>query len=118
MARGLLEDRAELDALFDELAGELEKVGATARVVMVGGTWMLWHSSRMATRDVDSARSLGPDVKRVVARMASRQISPTSGSTIRPLRSGQRAQATRTVSWCMSEELSKSALPVQRSSSL
>jgi len=56
MAKGLLEDRAELEALFDELNRELAGLGTTAHVVMVGGAWMLWHSRRLSTRDVDSAR--------------------------------------------------------------
>lgn len=72
MARGLLEDRAELEALFDELANELDQVGTTAQIVMVGGAWMLWHSQRMSTRDVDSARKLGSDLKRAAIKIAER----------------------------------------------
>jgi hypothetical protein len=52
MARRLLDDRSELEALFDELADELHRLGASADVVMVGGSWILWHSQRASTRDV------------------------------------------------------------------
>jgi hypothetical protein len=52
MASGLLTDRAELEELFAELADELARLGATAHVVMVGGSWMLWHDQRTSTRDV------------------------------------------------------------------
>jgi hypothetical protein len=72
MARGLLEDRAELEALLDELAHELNQIGTTGQIVMVGGTWMLWHSQRMSTRDVDSARKLGSDLKQAVIKIAER----------------------------------------------
>ena len=68
MARGLLEGRAELEALFDELAHELDQVGATAQIVMVGA-WMLWHSQRMSTRDIDSARKLGSETWVTSARL-------------------------------------------------
>jgi hypothetical protein len=72
VAKGLLEDRAEIEVLFDELAEELDQVGTSAQIVMVGGAWMLWHSQRLSTRDVDSARKLNSDVKRAVRRIASR----------------------------------------------
>lgn len=72
MARGLLEGRAELEALFDELAQELAKLGTTAHVVMVGGAWMLWHSRRLSTRAVDSARKLSPDLAAAVEEIAER----------------------------------------------
>lgn len=55
---GLLSDREDLEALFDEFAAELRRLGVTAEVVMVGGAWLLWHAQRVATRDVDSARRL------------------------------------------------------------
>ena len=55
---GLLSDRGDLEALFDELAVELRHLGVAAEVVMVGGAWLLWHAQRAATRDVDSARRL------------------------------------------------------------
>jgi hypothetical protein len=68
----LLHNRDELEALFAELAGELELFGLTADVVMVGGAWMLWHFKRAATRDVDSAASLTPQVAEAVARVGAR----------------------------------------------
>lgn len=72
MAKGLLEDRAELEALFDELNLELAALGTTAHVVMVGGAWMLWHSRRLSTRDVDSARKLSSDLAATVEKIADR----------------------------------------------
>lgn len=72
MAKGLLEDRAELEALFDELDRELTALGKTAQVVMVGGAWMLWHSRRRSTRDVDSARKLDSDLAAAVEKIAER----------------------------------------------
>lgn len=72
MARGLLEDRAELEALFDELSRELIALGTTAHIVMVGGAWMLWHSERRSTRDIDSARKLGSDLAAAVEKIAER----------------------------------------------
>jgi hypothetical protein len=72
----LFEDRAELEALFDELAHELDMNGASAQIVMVGGAWMLWHSQRLSTRDVDSARKLGSDVELAVTRIAERHDLP------------------------------------------
>jgi hypothetical protein len=72
MARGLIENRAELETLFAELADELAKLGTVAQVVMVGGGWMLWHSRRQSTRDVDSARTLGPRVASAVEKVAGR----------------------------------------------
>lgn len=59
---GLLSDRGELEALFDELAAELRRLCVAAEVVMVGGAWLLWHAQRSATRDVDSARRLDPQL--------------------------------------------------------
>lgn len=56
MARGLLSDRRELEVLFEELAEELARLSSSTEVVMVGGSWMLWHAHRASTRDVDSAR--------------------------------------------------------------
>lgn len=69
---GLLTDRNELESLFEELATELEGLGLTAEVVMVGGSWMLWHSRRAATRDVDSAQRFATDLAEAIARVASR----------------------------------------------
>ena len=70
MALGLIEDRSKLEALFDEFAHELATLGESAKVVMVGGAWLLWHSLRMSTRDVDSARLLEPGLQTAVARVA------------------------------------------------
>jgi hypothetical protein len=72
MARGLLSDRSDLEALFDELAEELARRSMTADVVMVGGSWMLWHAQRASTRDVDSARRFEADLSEAVARVGSR----------------------------------------------
>lgn len=72
MARGLLEDRTELEALFGELTHEMARLGTTAQVVMVGGAWMLWHSRRASTRDVDSARELSSGVATAVEKIAER----------------------------------------------
>lgn len=44
MATGLLNDRAELEALFEELAEELAPLQVVVEVVMVGGAWLLWHA--------------------------------------------------------------------------
>lgn len=70
MAGGLIEGRSELVALFDELAEELARLGTLAQVVMVGGAWMLWHSQRMSTRDIDSGRSLDPSIESAIAKVA------------------------------------------------
>lgn len=70
MATGLIEDRAELEELFDELNRELAALGTTAHVVMV--PWMLWHDRRLSTRDVDSARKLSPNLAAVVEKIAER----------------------------------------------
>ncbi len=69
MARGLLNDRDELESLFSELADELARLGISADVVMVGGSWMLWHSQRASTRDVDSARRFDTDLSDAVNRV-------------------------------------------------
>jgi hypothetical protein len=72
MARGLLDDRNELEGLFNELTDELDRLGASADVVMVGGSWMLWHSRRASTRDVDSARRFDTDLSGAVDRVGAR----------------------------------------------
>src|SRR5215510_9429568 len=72
MAGGLIDDRGELEALFDELAEELDRLGASADVVMVGGSWMLWHSRRASTGDVDSARRFDADLSGAVIRVGAR----------------------------------------------
>jgi hypothetical protein len=64
--------RADLELLFEELADELGPSGGTVDVVMVGGGWLLWHAARAATRDVDSARRLAPDVATAVQAVAAR----------------------------------------------
>lgn len=56
----LIEDRDGLEKLLDHLAAELHRRDVSADVVMVGGAWMLWHTRRAATYDVDSARRLDP----------------------------------------------------------
>ncbi len=77
MARGLLSDRSELEALFAELAVELDQRNTTAEVVMFGGSWMLWHAQRAATRDVDSARRFANDLREAVAEVGARHdLSP------------------------------------------
>lgn len=72
MIRGLLSDRAELEMLFRELAEELTVFGTSADVVMVGGSWMLWHGQRASTRDVDSARRFDAYVTAAVERVGAR----------------------------------------------
>jgi hypothetical protein len=91
MARGLLDDRSELEALFDELAEELARLGISADVVMVGGSWMLWHSRRASTRDVDSARRFDTDLSGAVVRVGARHDLRV-GSTTLPLPTGRRSQ--------------------------
>jgi hypothetical protein len=76
MARGLLDDRSELEALFDELAVELERLATSADVVMVGGSWMLWHSRRASTRDIDSARRFDADLSSAIERVGARHDLP------------------------------------------
>jgi len=74
---GLLGDRHELEALFDELAAELHRLETSAEIVMVGGSWMLWHAKRLATRDVDSARRFATDLSQAIARVGARhELSP------------------------------------------
>jgi transcriptional regulator with XRE-family HTH domain len=46
-----------LDAILAALADELDRLDASADVVMVGGSWMLWHSRRASTRDVALAHA-------------------------------------------------------------
>ena len=65
-----LENREVLEALFDELGRELTDLGGTSEIVMVGGSWLLWHTQRAATHDVDSARRLD-DTLTVAARRVS-----------------------------------------------
>lgn len=76
MASALLTDRDELEGLFDELADELAQLGTSAEVVMVGGAWMLWHSQRLSTRDVDSAKRFDSDLSKAVERVGSRHDLP------------------------------------------
>ena len=76
MANGLLKSRDELEALFDELAQELTQTGVSAEIVMVGGAWMLWHSQRLSTRDVDSARKIDLGLRQAVARVGTRRGLP------------------------------------------
>lgn len=72
MTAGLLSDRGELESLFDELAEELTRLGTSAEIVMVGGSWMLWHSQRISTGDVDSARRFDTDLGEAVDRVGAR----------------------------------------------
>jgi hypothetical protein len=69
---GLLTGHDQLESLFDELAEELQLLDTVADVVMVGGAWMLWHSQRASTRDVDSARRFDNDLSEAVDRVGSR----------------------------------------------
>jgi hypothetical protein len=69
---GLITDREELESLFHELAEELQRLRVTAEIVMVGGSWMLWHSQRAATRDVDSARQFETDLSEAIDRVGLR----------------------------------------------
>jgi len=68
----LIEDRSELEALFEELSEEISMLGTSVQVVMVGGAWMLWHSQRTSTRDVDSARRLRPELEGAIGKVAER----------------------------------------------
>jgi hypothetical protein len=72
MADRLLHDRGELESLFDELAAELVQLGTFVEVVMVGGSWMLWHAQRASTRDVDSARRFDTDLSEAINRVGAR----------------------------------------------
>ena len=72
MTASWLLGRTELETLFEELATELQVDGLRAEVLMVGGSWMLWYEMREATRDVDSAQTLSPEVAAAVARVAPR----------------------------------------------
>jgi len=96
MARGLLRDRHELESLFVELAEELTLLGASADIVMVGGSWMLWHSQRASTRDVDSARPFAIDISEPSPASGPATTYRRVGSTMPPLRSGRRGPATTT----------------------
>jgi len=69
---GLFTGRAELESLLSELATELARRGVDAEIVMVGGSWMLWHSKRAATRDVDSARRLEADLSTAIEAIGTR----------------------------------------------
>lgn len=62
MPNGLLSDRSELESLFHELPDELSRLDISTEVVMVGGSWKLWHAQRASTRDVDSARRFETDL--------------------------------------------------------
>ena len=67
-----LGDRSDLDALFVELGRELLELGVVAEIVVVGGSWLLWHTQRAATRDVDSAKRLDAAVVDAARRVAAR----------------------------------------------
>ena len=76
MVKGLLSDRHELEALFDDLAEELVELGKRVEIVMVGGAWMIWHSQRVSTRDVDSARRFDSDLSQAIDRVGARHDLP------------------------------------------
>jgi hypothetical protein len=67
-----LSNRDDLATLFAALGRELDVSGTVAEIVMVGGSWLLWHGQRAATRDVDSAKRLEDDVVDAVRRVAAR----------------------------------------------
>lgn len=67
-----LTDRSELERLFEELATELKGLGLSADVVMIGGSWMLWHSHRASTWDVDSGRRLVSGAGEAIERVGER----------------------------------------------
>lgn len=75
---GLLTTRAELEGLFDELAEELDRRSLTAEIVMVGGSWMLWHSQRAATQDVDSAERIPNEVRPTIEDVGARHDLPAT----------------------------------------
>ncbi|MCB0970942.1 MAG: hypothetical protein KDB21_14350 [Acidimicrobiales bacterium] len=66
------EERGDLELLFADLGQELDRLGATAEIIVVGGSWLLWHAERSATRDVDSARRLEPELTEAARRVAAR----------------------------------------------
>lgn len=68
-----LRDREVLRALFDEVGNELTEIGAQAEIVMVGGSWLLWHTQRAATFDVDSGRRLDGRLVEVARRVSDRR---------------------------------------------
>lgn len=68
----LLAGRQQLEALFAELADELERVGTGLVIYMVGGSWLLWFDERAATRDVDSVGPVPKAAAEAIARVATR----------------------------------------------
>jgi hypothetical protein len=72
VAHGLLTDRAQLESLFGDPAAELDRLGTSAEIVMVGGSWLLWHAHRSSTRDVDTARRIASEVVEAVDRVGAR----------------------------------------------
>lgn len=93
MVGALLTDRDELEELFEELADELAQLGTSAEIVIVGGAWMLWHSQRLSTRDVDSARRFDSDLSKAVESVGARHDLPR--------RSGRQLLATTLARWCI-----------------
>ena len=67
-----LRDRRVLQALFDEFGADLTETGAQAEIVMVGGSWLLWHTRRAATFDVDSGRRLDGRLVEAARRVSDR----------------------------------------------
>jgi len=66
-------NREVLESILRELARELAAEGLDVEVVMVGGAWLLWHTERSATRDVDSVVGLDASAKVVVERVGRRR---------------------------------------------
>lgn len=67
-----LGNRDDLEALFAELGAELDALDATGEIVMVGGSWLLWHTQRAATYDVDSATRLDDALTVAASRVSAR----------------------------------------------
>jgi hypothetical protein len=56
----------------------------TRSVPMVGGSWLLWHTQRAATYDVDSAKRLDPALGVAASRVSARHDLGEAGSTTVP----------------------------------
>lgn len=63
---------AAIERYLDELAAELTDRGPKRIVIVVGGALLAWHGLRDATRDVDCATRLDPELADAVARVAQR----------------------------------------------
>lgn len=91
-----LGDKNTLEELFDELGRELAEVGATAEIVMVGGSRLLWHTKRAATHDVDSARRFDETLTAAAARVATRHDLDEGWLNDNAARSGRPTPTTQT----------------------